>query len=148
MTRVNIINGPNLNMVGFRDPAHYGSLRYAELTQLLEREAAERGLALRIRQSNLEGEMITWIQEIAVAGEPLIINAGGYTHTSVALHDALKISKAPKVEVHMSNVHAREVFRGHSYLSSAVDGIIVGFGADSYVLALDWMARRTGAGRA
>jgi 3-dehydroquinate dehydratase II len=142
MSVVNIINGPNLNMVGFREAAHYGTMRYADMSQLLEREAKTRGLALRIRQSNIEGELITWIQDAAMAGEAVIINAGGYTHTSVALHDALKISKAPKIEVHMSNVHAREEFRGHSYLSPAVDGIIVGFGTESYILALDWVARR------
>ncbi|MCH9670196.1 MAG: type II 3-dehydroquinate dehydratase [Gammaproteobacteria bacterium] len=143
MKDVHILNGPNINMTGLRDATQYGSTRYDDICGQLVDHGKSLGLAVTIRQSNYEGELVTWCHEIAVAEAPLVINAGAYTHTSVALLDALSIIKAPKVEVHMSNVHAREEFRHHSYLALAVDGSIVGFGVDSYRLALQWVSERT-----
>lgn len=137
---VHIINGPNINMTGLRDQAHYGSMGYTELCENLVLHAASLDLEATIRQSNYEGELVTWIHEIAVAEQPLVLNAGAYTHTSIAIMDALKLMRAPVIEVHMSNVHAREPFRQHSYVSLAAKGVIAGFGADSYKLALQWVA--------
>jgi len=141
---VHIINGPNINMTGLREKSHYGSTGYAELCENLVVYASDLDLQATIRQSNYEGELVTWIHEIAVAEQPLIINAGAYTHTSIAVMDALKLMRAPVVEVHMSNVHAREEFRQHSYVSLAAKGCIAGFGADSYKLALQWVKMHLG----
>lgn len=140
MSTVHILNGPNINMTGLREQAHYGSQNYEQLCQSLIEHAASLGLDAEIRQSNHEGELVTWIHEIALSERPLILNAGAYTHTSVAIHDALKLMRAPVLEVHMSNIHARESFRHHSYVSLAAKGVIAGFGADSYKLALSWLA--------
>ncbi|MEM7252533.1 MAG: type II 3-dehydroquinate dehydratase [Pseudomonadota bacterium] len=142
MAAVHILNGPNINMTGLRNPDHYGSLNYEAMCERLVNDGKSLGLEVRIRQSNYEGELVSWLHEIAVEETPVIMNAGAYTHTSVALLDALSIITAPKIEVHMSNIHARESFRHHSYLSSVVDGSIVGFGVDSYRLALRWIAER------
>lgn len=139
-TTVHIINGPNINMTGLRDQAHYGSQTYSQLSDSLSQHAETLGLKTHIRQSNYEGELVTWIHEIAQAEEPLILNAGAYTHTSIAVYDALTLMRTPVVEVHMSNIHAREEFRHRSYVSLAAKGIIAGFGADSYKLALQWVA--------
>ncbi len=139
---VHILNGPNLNMTGRRDKTLYGAQDYTALCQSLVLEGQSLGLDVIIRQSNCEGELISWVQSLADHSEPLIINAGGYTHTSVALMDALSLCRVPVVEVHMSNVHAREEFRRHSYVSQAARGIIAGFGGESYALALAWVARQ------
>ncbi len=139
---VHILNGPNINMTGLREKAHYGQQNYSELCASLVEHAACLGLDAVIRQSNHEGELVTWIHEIALAEQPLVINAGAYTHTSIAVLDALKLMRAPVIEVHMSNVHAREEFRHLSYVSLAAKGVIAGFGADSYKLALQWVSQQ------
>jgi len=141
-TTVHILNGPNINMTGLREKSHYGEQNYTELCESLVKHGASLGLQPVIRQSNHEGELITWIHEIAVEGTPLIINAGAYTHTSIAIMDALKLLQSPVLEVHMSNVHAREDFRHKSYVSLAAKGVIAGFGADSYKLGLQWVAEQ------
>lgn len=144
MSTVHILNGPNINMTGLREQSHYGQQNYTELCESLVTHASSLNLNPIIRQSNHEGELVTWIHEIAVAEEALIINAGAYTHTSIAILDALKLMRAPVIEVHMSNVHAREEFRHRSYVSLAAKGMIAGFGADSYKLALQWVSSHLG----
>ena len=142
MKKVHILNGPNINMTGHRDPQQYGAMSYEAMCTTWVEAGEALGLMVNIRQSNYEGELVTWLHEIALAREPLILNAGAYTHTSVALFDALSMVSALKVEVHMSNIHARESFRHSSYLSPAVNGSIVGLGVDSYRLALQWIAEQ------
>jgi len=142
-----VLNGSNLNMLGKREPQLYGTTTLAEIQQSTERLAAEFELACDFRQTNHEGVMVDWIQEAGVAqraGDLLgvVFNAGAYTHTSVALHDAIKGSGAAVIEVHITNVHAREAFRHHSYLSPAAAGIVVGFGIDGYALAIEGLVRR------
>jgi 3-dehydroquinate dehydratase-2 len=136
-----ILNGPNLNLLGAREPEIYGSTTLDDIKQSALDWADRAGRALEFRQSNHEGELIDWVQEAGASGAALIINPGGYTHTSVALHDALKPLKIPKIELHLSNVHAREAFRRHSYVSPAVDAVICGLGAHGYVTALDAVNR-------
>jgi 3-dehydroquinate dehydratase-2 len=143
-----VLNGPNLNLLGTREPAVYGSATLADVEALCRDEAARHGLAVEARQSNHEGELVDWLQEAGrrfaagdVAG--VVLNAGAYTHTSVALRDAVAGTGVPVVEVHVSNVHAREDFRQHSYLSAVAAGVIVGFGVDGYALAITALARRT-----
>ena len=133
---VNIINGPNLGRLGQREPDVYGSTTHDELSVLIEREAAELGLKAVVRQSDSEKTLLEWIHRAADAGEPVILNAGGLTHTSVVLRDACSELTAPLIEVHISNVHAREEFRHHSYLSPVATGVIVGLGIEGYLLAL------------
>ena len=137
MKSVHVINGPNLNLLGTREPATYGTLTLAEIEAGLRARCDKAGIALTVRQSNSEGDLVTWIQEAGAQGAPVILNAGAYTHTSVALHDAIRGSGAKVIEVHLSNVHAREDFRHHSFISSVAAGVILGFGALSYDLALD-----------
>lgn len=132
-----ILNGPNLNMLGVREPEIYGSVTLAEIKHACEIRAKELGIALTFRQSNNEGELVTWIQEAHGKYAGLIINAAAYTHTSVALFDALSILEIPVIELHLSNIHAREAFRHRSRIAPAADGIICGFGAFGYELALD-----------
>lgn len=147
MKRVLVLNGPNLNLLGTREPAVYGSTTLADVEQLC-RDAGQRlGAEVDCRQSNHEGQLIDWIHEAGVAhrnGQLVgaVFNAGAYTHTSVALHDAIKGAELPVIEVHISNVHAREPFRHHSYLSPAAAGIVVGFGVEGYVLAIEGLLRR------
>ena len=131
-----ILNGPNLNLLGQREPGTYGHETLADIEAQCEKRATELGVVVDFRQSNHEGELVDWVQ--AAHGEALaiVINAGAYTHTSVALHDAIKAITPPVIELHISNVHAREAFRHHSYLSPACAGIIVGFGTRGYGLAL------------
>ncbi|WP_421840286.1 type II 3-dehydroquinate dehydratase [Mycobacterium sp.] len=139
---VNVINGPNLGRLGQREPDVYGSTTHDELSALIEREAAELGLKAVVRQSDSENTLLEWIHRAADAGEPVILNAGGLTHTSVVLRDACSELTAPLIEVHISNVHAREEFRHHSYLSPVATGVIVGLGIDGYLLALRYIASR------
>ncbi|WP_062228425.1 type II 3-dehydroquinate dehydratase [Aureimonas frigidaquae] len=134
--RIVVINGPNLNMLGKREPGIYGARTLADIEAALRAQAADR-VALTFRQSNSEGELVTWLQEAGLAGDGVILNAGAYTHTSIALADAIKAGGARVVEVHLSNVHAREAFRHHSYLSPVAVGVIAGFGDRSYHLALE-----------
>jgi 3-dehydroquinate dehydratase-2 len=140
MATILLLNGPNLNMLGQREPDIYGATTLAELDALAKSEAAKLGHMLQSRQSNHEGELVTWIQDATTEADGLIINAGAYTHTSVALHDALRLFPGPSIELHLSNTHARESFRHHSTLSPVVTGIIQGFGADGYRLAVQAMA--------
>lgn len=140
MTTVNVINGPNLGRLGLREPAVYGSTTHDDLVTLIESEAVELGLKAVVRQSDSEAELLKWIHTAAEASEPVILNAGGLTHTSVVLRDACAQLRAPLIEVHISNVHAREQFRHHSYLSPVATGVIVGLGVQGYLLALRYLA--------
>jgi 3-dehydroquinate dehydratase-2 len=140
--RVLVLNGPNLGRLGTREPAVYGSTSYAELEALCVRGGAELGLEVEVRQSEHEGELLGWLHEAADSATPVVLNGAALTHTSVALGDACAMLSAPLVEVHISNVHAREPFRHHSYVSAHADGVIVGLGVEGYVLALSWLAAR------
>lgn len=131
-----IINGPNLNMLGQREPEIYGSVTLTDIEKACEEEAEKLSLEVNFLQSNHEGEMVTWIQEAETKSSGIIINAGAYTHTSVAILDALKMVSVPIIEIHLSNIFAREEFRHHSYISAIAKGVICGFGKDSYLLAL------------
>jgi 3-dehydroquinate dehydratase-2 len=137
---VNVINGPNLGRLGRRQPAVYGHTTHDDLVALIEQEAAELGLKVTVRQSDSEAELLSWIHAAADAGEPVVLNAGALTHTSVALRDACSELTAPLIELHISNVHAREEFRHHSYLSAVATGVIVGLGVQGYLLALRYLA--------
>jgi 3-dehydroquinate dehydratase II len=136
MKAVHVLNGPNLNLLGTREPEVYGHETLADIEARLVAAAGEFGVRVIFRQSNHEGDLVTWIQEAGRAGAPVILNAGAYSHTSIAILDAIKGSNAQVIEVHLSNIHAREHFRHHSRLSAAARGVIVGFGARSYDLAL------------
>ena len=137
MVAIHVLNGPNLNLLGTREPGVYGRATLADIERDLSGRAQKAGAALTFRQSNHEGELVTWIQEAGAAGAGVILNAGAYTHTSVALRDAIAGSAATTVEVHLSNVHAREHFRHRSHISAVCVGVIAGFGPASYALALD-----------
>lgn len=149
--KIYVLNGPNLNLLGTREPALYGSTTLADVQTMCASAAQRHGFEAVCLQSNHEGELIDRIHEAGhlckakqVLG--LVLNAGAYTHTSVALHDAIKgVDALPVIEVHISNVHARESFRHHSFISPAAAGIIVGFGVDGYVMAIDALARRASA---
>jgi 3-dehydroquinate dehydratase-2 len=138
-----VLNGPNLNLLGTREPEIYGSTTYADLVALCERAAAEVGEQVEVRQTNHEGVLIDWVQEAAAAGHPVVLNGAGWTHTSVALRDACALLTGPLVEVHISNVHKREAFRHHSHISGVAAGVIVGLGVDGYALAIRWLATRS-----
>ena len=149
MTRdVLVLNGPNLNLLGARQPHIYGRETLADIEALCRRAGESLGLAVECRQSNGEGELIGWIQRARGARDGLLINAGGYSHTSIAIMDALLAFEGPVVEVHMSNIQAREEFRRHSRVSPAADGVICGFGAAGYRLGLDALAGLLGGSRA
>ena len=137
---VNVINGPNLGRLGRREPDVYGDTTHDQLAELIERVAAALGLKAVVRQSDNEADLLDWIHLAADAGQPVILNAGGLTHTSVALRDACAELSAPLIEVHISNVHAREEFRRHSYISPVATGVIVGLGIQGYLLALRYLA--------
>jgi 3-dehydroquinate dehydratase-2 len=140
MSTVIVLNGPNLGRLGRREPQVYGSTTHDDLVAMIEAQAAELGLDAVVRQSDSEAQLIEWVHAAADAGDPVILNAGGLTHTSVALRDACAELRAPLIEVHISNVHAREEFRHHSYLSSVATGVIVGLGVQGYLLALRYLA--------
>lgn len=135
-----VLNGPNLNLLGLREPEIYGRTTLAEIGKLVAKRAKSHGLSVVFRQSNHEGELVDWIQEARTKAAGLIINGGAYSHTSLALHDALRALDKPLVEVHLSNPFGREPFRHHSQISPVAKGVIVGFGAQSYVLAVDALA--------
>lgn len=137
---VHVINGPNLGRLGRREPDVYGDTTHDQLAELIERESVALGLKAVVRQSDNEAQLLDWIHLAADAGEPVILNAGGLTHTSVALRDACAELSAPLIEVHISNVHAREEFRRHSYISPVATGVIVGLGIQGYLLALRYLA--------
>ncbi len=140
--RVLVLNGPNLGRLGRREPDIYGSTTYAELEALCVGGGSELGLDVEVRQSDDEGELLRWLHEAADSATPVVLNAGALTHTSVALGDACAMATAPLVEVHISNVHKRETFRHHSYVSAHAAGVIIGLGVEGYVLALSWIAAR------
>ncbi len=138
MPHIVILNGPNLNMLGTREPAIYGRQTLQDIARLCEQWATSLALKVSFRQTNHEGELVGWVQEAgnSNAADGLILNPGAYGHTSIALMDALLDSKIPAVEVHLSNIYKREEFRRHTYSSSAVRGIISGFGSFGYVMAM------------
>ena len=142
MPTVFVLNGPNLNLLGLREPHIYGHDTLDDIAGRLEDRARELGLEVDVRQSNHEGHLIDWLHEAqASAAKAVLLNAGGFTHTSVALHDAIKAVSTPVIEVHLSNPHAREDFRHASFVGRAAWGTIAGFGAESYLLALEAAAR-------
>jgi 3-dehydroquinate dehydratase-2 len=136
-----ILNGPNLNLLGLRQPEVYGRATLADVERDCAALAAELGLAIRFLQSNHEGQIVDWIHEAREQAAGIVINPAAHTHTSVAILDALNAFDGPVLEVHISNVHRREGFRHHSYVSLRADGVIAGFGTDGYLLALRRMAR-------
>jgi 3-dehydroquinate dehydratase-2 len=139
-----VLNGPNLNMLGKREPGIYGGKTLADVEADCREEAEALGLSIDFRQTNHEGVLVDWIQEAGEKASGIAINPGAYTHTSIALHDALRgVSPLPAVEVHLSNIHAREAFRQTSYVSPVALGVICGFGPTSYRLALRALAERT-----
>lgn len=140
MKTVLVLNGPNLGRLGRREPDVYGSTTYEDLVALIESEAKDLGLAAVVRQSDSEAQLISWVHSAVDAGDPVILNAGALTHTSIALRDACAELSSPLIEVHISNVHAREGFRHHSYLSAVATGVIVGLGVRGYLLALRYLA--------
>lgn len=135
--KVLVINGPNLNMLGKREPDIYGSETLASIEDKCQKHAKALGLDVEFRQTNIEGEMVDWIQQAEGEFGAIIVNAGAYTHTSVALLDAIKATTTPVIEVHLSNIHQREEFRHHSFISKAAVGMICGFGGLGYEMALD-----------
>ncbi len=143
-TRILTLNGPNLNLLGQREPEIYGTTTLGDIEILMRDHAQKKGLIVDFRQSNAEGELVTWIQEARGTTEGLIINAAAYSHTSIALLDALLSYEGTVIEVHLSNLFKRETFRHHSYVSQAAQGVICGFGANGYLLALDAMAAALG----
>ncbi len=138
--RIDILNGPNLNLLGVREPEIYGHQTLADIEEQCRRWAAGQGLEITFRQSNHEGQIIDWIQEARAAAAGIVINPAGFTSTSIAILDALKMFGGPIVEVHLSNIHRREAYRHHSYVSLAATGVICGLGARGYVLALEAIA--------
>ena len=144
-----ILNGPNLNLLGTREPAVYGSQTLADVQALCGATCATHGFALDFRQSNSEGELVDWLHEAGrmhAAGKlaGVVLNAGAYTHTSVALHDAIKGTGITLIELHISNVHAREAFRHHSFISPAAKAVMAGFGVQGYALAITGLAGLAG----
>ena len=135
-----VLNGPNLNMLGVREPSVYGRDSLDDVRRRTEARAEKLGLKIDFRQSNHEGELVTWIQEARGKAQGIIINAGGYTHTSVAMLDALQAAELPAIEVHLSNIFRREDYRHHSYISLGVKGVICGLGAQGYELAVEAIA--------
>ena len=140
MKPIYILNGPNLNLLGQREPGVYGPDTIADLEQRCAAKGKSLGHATVFRQTNTEGEMIDWIHEAQDKASGIIINGAAYTHTSVALHDALKAVNLPTIEVHLSNIYKREPFRHHSYISPVAHGVICGFGGQSYELALEGLS--------
>ena len=143
---VYVLNGPNLNLLGTREPEIYGSATLADIETAAAARAKSHGLTIVFRQSNHEGELVDWIHEARGKGCGVIINPGAYSHTSIALLDALRALDKPVIEVHLSNPHRREAFRHHSYVSEAAKGVICGLGSTGYLLALEAMAGLVGAG--
>lgn len=135
-----VLNGPNLNMLGTREPAVYGEETLGDIEEICRTRASELGLAMEFRQSNMEGDLVTWIQDAGAYASGIVINAGALTHTSVAVLDALLAVDLPVVEVHLSNIYRREEFRHTSYISKAATGLVCGFGGFGYGLALDAVA--------
>jgi len=135
--KVLFLNGPNLNLLGTREPEIYGRLTLADIEKQVRTRAAELKVEIEFRQSNLEGNLVSWIQEAKGKFQAIVINAAAYTHTSVAIHDAISAVGVPTIEIHLSNVHAREEFRHKSLIASVCKGQICGFGVKSYILGLE-----------
>ena len=141
-----VLNGPNLNLLGEREPEVYGSATLADVEALCREAATVVGLSVDFRQSNHEGTLVDWVQEGRTSTAGIVLNAAGYTHTSVALRDALSACRVPRVEVHISDIHAREQFRHHSYLTDVCDHHVIGHGVKGYAEAIEWVAgQRAGA---
>lgn len=140
MPAILILNGPNLNLLGRREPGIYGHTTLADIEAMCVADGERLGLAVTCRQSNSEGELVGWVQDVPGRFAGLILNAGAYSHTSVALLDAARMLNEPLIEVHLSNIYQRESFRHHSYVSLAADGVLCGFGAKGYSMALQAMA--------
>jgi 3-dehydroquinate dehydratase-2 len=140
-----LLNGPNLNLLGLRQPEVYGSATLDDVNEACTALAGELGLTLRCHQSNHEGQLIDWIHQARGEAAGIILNPGAFTHTSIAILDALNSFEGPVLEVHISNIHRREAFRHHSYVSLRADGVIAGFGTEGYLLALRRMASLTAA---
>ena len=140
LSDVLVLNGPNLGRLGVREPDVYGATTYAELEALCVTGGRELGLSVEVRQTEDEGELLRWLHGAADSRTPVVLNAGAWTHSSVAVGDACAMLTAPLIEVHISNVHKREPFRHHSYVSAHATGVIVGLGVEGYVLALSWLA--------
>ena len=137
-----VLNGPNLNLLGVREPEIYGHDTLDDIAGQLDDRARELDLTIDVRQSNHEGHLVDWLHEAqAIGAKAVLLNAGAFTHTSVAVHDAIKGIRTPVIEVHLSNPHTRETFRHHSYVGMAAKGTIAGFGAHSYMLALEAATR-------
>ena len=141
MLKIIILNGPNLNLLGEREKSQYGNSSLIDINKICEEFSNENDIKLTLFQSNIEGELIDKIQNSRKEQDGLIINAGGYTHTSVAIHDALKILKIPIIELHISNIYNREEFRQKSLISQVAKGVICGFGTDGYLMALNAMKK-------
>ncbi len=141
--RILVLNGPNLNMLGVREPEIYGKETLDDIRNDCDSHAAKGGVSLDFRQSNSEADLIDWIQQARDTADGIIINPAAFTHTSVAILDALVLTELPVVEIHISNIFRRESFRQHSYVSAGATGIISGFGAHGYLLAIDAMVRLT-----
>lgn len=144
--RVLVLNGPNLGRLGSREPTVYGSTTYADLVDLCQATCRDLGIEVEVRQTDHEGEMIGWLHEAADQASPVVLNAGAWTHYSIAVRDACAQLDAPLIEVHISNVHKREEFRHHSVLSAVATGVIAGLGVQGYPLALRWLATSAGEG--
>jgi 3-dehydroquinate dehydratase-2 len=140
--RVLVLNGPNLNLLGTREPGTYGSETLKDVEALCKTAAVQLDLTVDFRQSNHEGELVTWIQDARKTADAIVINPAAYSHTSVAIHDALRAVGLPVAEVHLTNIHQREAFRHHSYVSSVAFGVICGFGSLGYKLALEALAQK------
>ncbi|NKB22311.1 MAG: type II 3-dehydroquinate dehydratase [Alphaproteobacteria bacterium] len=141
MPKILILNGPNLNLLGTREPKIYGHETLSDIEKKCGQRGKEIGTSIDFRQSNSEGEIVDWIQNAAGTTDGIIINPAAYTHTSIAILDALKQVGCPIIELHLSNIFSREPFRHHSYVSSIANGVICGFGAHGYLLALDAISR-------
>jgi 3-dehydroquinate dehydratase-2 len=142
--KVLVLNGPNLGRLGQREPHIYGSTTYADLVALCMKTGAELGLDVEVRQTDHEGEMLGWLHEAADEAVPVVLNAGAWTHYSIAVRDACAGLVAPLIEVHISNTHRREEFRHHSFISAVATGVMLGLGIDGYPLALRWLANNAG----
>lgn len=138
--RVLVLNGPNLNLLGTREPGLYGDASLGDIEELCVNACAELDMSCDFRQSNHEGELVTWIQEAAGKADAILINPAAYSHTSVAIHDALRAVDLPVIEVHLSNIHQREPFRHHSHVSSVAKGVICGLGPAGYKYGLNAIA--------
>lgn len=140
--RVLVLNGPNLNLLGTREPDIYGAHTLKDVEALCNQTASELGMHVDFRQSNHEGELVTWIQDARKTADAIVINPAAYSHTSVAIADAIKAVGLPVAEVHLSNIHQREAFRHHSFVSAVALGVICGFGVTGYRLALIALAEK------